>query len=203
MVGIKKRAHGEASRQRILAAAAEIAGERGYEGTSISLVSKCSGLPASSIYHHFKDKDDLIAAVVQTSFDRWFHLLQEPTEVPEEAETPEELFQHAMQGIGRALFDSPDFLRLGLMLVLEHRPEEPTARKDFLNIRKTVMSHTRIIYTAYFTDLKPDDIESLVTLTLVLSDGLFLAHEAENLDLDQGFGLIALAILGTAEQLMK
>ena len=52
----------------ILDAATEIAAERGYEGTSIALVSKKCGLPASSIYWHFKDKDDLIAAVIERSF---------------------------------------------------------------------------------------------------------------------------------------
>ena len=36
----RTRANGEASRERILDAAAEIAGERGYEGTSINLVSQ-------------------------------------------------------------------------------------------------------------------------------------------------------------------
>ncbi|MFD6305376.1 TetR/AcrR family transcriptional regulator, partial [Streptomyces sp. NPDC060223] len=35
----KKRANGIESRQRILDAAVEIAGERGYEGTSIAAVS--------------------------------------------------------------------------------------------------------------------------------------------------------------------
>ena len=38
----RKRAHGEDSRQRILDAAAQIAGERGYDGTSIALVSERS-----------------------------------------------------------------------------------------------------------------------------------------------------------------
>ena len=55
----RRRANGEESRQRILDAAAEIAGERGYDGTSIALVSERSGLPASSIYWHFEDKDAL------------------------------------------------------------------------------------------------------------------------------------------------
>ncbi|MGO9154379.1 TetR/AcrR family transcriptional regulator, partial [Mycobacterium sp.] len=41
----RTRANGEASRQRILDAATEVATERGYEGTTISLVSKKSGLP--------------------------------------------------------------------------------------------------------------------------------------------------------------
>lgn len=60
-----------ASREKILDAAAEIAGERGYEGTSINLISERSGLPASSIYWHFKDKDELIAAVIDRSGTSW------------------------------------------------------------------------------------------------------------------------------------
>lgn len=52
----RKRADGEMSRERILDAATEIAAERGYEATSIGLVSAKCGLPASSIYWHFKTK---------------------------------------------------------------------------------------------------------------------------------------------------
>jgi AcrR family transcriptional regulator len=67
----RRRVNGEVSQQRILDAATEIAAERGYEGTSIGLVSERSGLPASSIYWHFKDKDALIAAVIDHSFETW------------------------------------------------------------------------------------------------------------------------------------
>src|SRR5271167_4286039 len=66
-----KRANGEASCERILGAAREIASERGYDGTSIALVSERSGLPASSIYWHFEDKDKLVAAIIERSFNRW------------------------------------------------------------------------------------------------------------------------------------
>jgi hypothetical protein len=34
-----------------------------------------------------------------------------------------------------------------------------------------------------------------------LADGLFIAHEADELDLTRSFDLMATAILGTAEQL--
>ncbi len=67
----QRRPDGEQSRNRILDAATEIAAERGYEGTSIGAVSAKCGLPASSIYWHFKDKDDLIAAVIERSFTNW------------------------------------------------------------------------------------------------------------------------------------
>ena len=55
-----------------------MATERGYEGTTISLVSKKSGLPPTSIYWHFADKDDLIAAVIERSFQRWLAALELP-----------------------------------------------------------------------------------------------------------------------------
>src|SRR6201993_3598847 len=76
----RRRADGELSRNRILDAATEIAAERGYEGTSINLVSAKCGLPASSIYWHFKDKDDLIAAVIERSFGTWLTTWQLPDE---------------------------------------------------------------------------------------------------------------------------
>ena len=74
----RRRVNGEASRSKILDAATEVAAERGYEGTSIALVSKKCGLPASSIYWHFKDKDDLIAAVIARSFADWSDAWQIP-----------------------------------------------------------------------------------------------------------------------------
>ena len=113
----KRRANGEASRQRILDAAAEIAGERGYEGTSINLVSERSGLPASSIYWHFKDKDELITAVIDRSFTHWVDALERPVVAPDDA-TAEDMFRAGLQRTGHALAEFPDFLRLGLMLIL-------------------------------------------------------------------------------------
>ena len=84
----RSRADGELSRVRILDAATEIAAERGYEGTSIALVSAKCGLPASSIYWHFKDKDDLIAAVIERSFGSWLSAWQIPENGGQDARYP-------------------------------------------------------------------------------------------------------------------
>src|SRR4051812_19753507 len=111
----RRRANGEASRRRILDAAAEIAGDRGYEGTSITLVSERSGLPASSIYWHFADKDDLLAAVIERSFEQWRERLASSAADAPTGER-DERFRHRLRATGHALADFPDFLRLGLML---------------------------------------------------------------------------------------
>src|SRR6476661_7229768 len=103
----RKRADGELSRERILDAATEIAAERGYEGTSIGAVSAKCGLPASSIYWHFQDKDDLIAAVIERSFSTWLPAWT----MPDDGEPVEQVVAMAAQ-IAKALLESPDFLRL-------------------------------------------------------------------------------------------
>ena len=115
--GPKKRANGIAAREKILEAAAEIAAERGYEGTSISLVSKRSGLPASSIYWHFKNKDDLITAVIEQSFEAWLAAL--PGEEPlSGTDTLSDFVTLLARQSLHAIEEAPDFLRLGLMLAL-------------------------------------------------------------------------------------
>ena len=127
---------GEASRERILDATAEIAGERGYEGTSMNLISERSGLPASSIYWHFKDKDELIAAVIERSFARWSESLGAPLDVPADVIGIGASSTPSLRRVGAGIAEFPDYLRLGLMLILERRPEEPTARRRFLEVRR-------------------------------------------------------------------
>ncbi len=102
----RQRANGIASRAAILDAAAQIAGERGYEGTSIKLVSERSGLPASSIYWHFEDKDQLIAAVIDRSFSDWVDALTTaPDDVGDAA--PDELVVTGMRDAGSSSPSSP------------------------------------------------------------------------------------------------
>jgi AcrR family transcriptional regulator len=196
----RTRANGEASRERILDAAAQIAGERGYDGTSVNLVSQRSGLPASSIYWHFRDKDELIAAVIDRSFNRWVTALDAAVDVPD-GSSPDELFHLAMQRTGAAIAQFPDYLRLGLMLILEHRPEEPTARRRFLQVRRVAADRARTLYGTFFHDLDTDDVERLVTLTMALADGLFVAQQVGEVELADAFDLLATAILGAADQL--
>jgi AcrR family transcriptional regulator len=196
----RKRANGEMSRERILDAAAEIAGERGYEGTSIKSISDRSGLPASSIYWHFKDKDELVAAVIDRSFSRWAQAINAPVEVPEDV-TPEQLFRLTMQRTGAAIAQFPDYLRLGLLLILERRPEEPTARRKFLEVRRVASDRARGLYAGIFPDLDGEQIDQLVMLSIALADGLFVAQEVEEVQLAPAFDLLATAILGAANEM--
>jgi len=196
----RKRADGELSRERILDAATEIAAERGYEGTSIALVSKKCGLPASSIYWHFKDKDDLIAAVIERSFAHWLTAWQFPTE----GDAPERLKGMAIQ-IAKALLDSPDFIRLGLMLALERRPQEPRARTMFLQARAQAYSQMVDVIGELTPQLDNAQIHQLATYAIAGADGLFIAKEigGDSVDLIALFELHAGAMYEIALRMIE
>lgn len=168
----RRRVDGEASRTRILDAATEIASERGYEGTSIGLVSAKCGLPASSIYWHFKDKDDLIAAVIERSFAHWLSAW----EMPVEGGARDRLVSMVMQ-IAKALLDSPDFLRLGLMLALERRPVEPRARAMFLDVRARAFDTLTAAIRELVPGLTDAQVHQWATYAIAGGDGLFVAKE--------------------------
>jgi AcrR family transcriptional regulator len=195
----RRRVDGEASRTRILDAATEIAGERGYEGTSIALVSAKCGLPASSIYWHFKDKDDLIAAVIERSFARVLSAWQ----MPDEGTARERMVPMVLQ-ISKALLDSPDFLRLGLMLALERRPVEPRARAMFIDVRAQMYSTLCTTVRELFPELTDAQIHQLATYGIAGTDGLFIAKEigGDSVDVPALFEMHAAALFDTATRMI-
>jgi len=195
----RTRTNGEQSRERILDAATEVATERGYEGTTISLVSKKSGLPPTSIYWHFADKDDLIAAVIERSFARWLSALDLPGG-PLEKERVNELGAQ----VAKALLDAPDFLRLGLMLALERRPVEPRAREMFLEVRDRAFHRFEAIMRDIAPGLDEEGVRLLTTYAIAGADGLFIAKETggDSVDLVKLFELHVRLVFEAAVELL-
>jgi AcrR family transcriptional regulator len=59
-----RRVRGAATRERLLAAARRLFGERGYEATSIESVLEASDVARGALYHHFQSKAELFDAVL-------------------------------------------------------------------------------------------------------------------------------------------
>jgi AcrR family transcriptional regulator len=55
---------GRATRDRLIAAARELFGARGYDGTSIEAVLESAGVARGALYHHFPTKEALFDAVL-------------------------------------------------------------------------------------------------------------------------------------------
>lgn len=67
--GRKLTAKGAATRERIIAAAAELIQERGVAGTTTEEVRAAAGVSSSQLYHYFKDKMALVRAVIAYTTD--------------------------------------------------------------------------------------------------------------------------------------
>lgn len=64
----------ESGREAILRATQEVIGQSGYDGVSIAKVCERAGLPASSLYWSFKDKDELLSTVISNACSGWKQL---------------------------------------------------------------------------------------------------------------------------------
>ncbi|MGP9723978.1 TetR/AcrR family transcriptional regulator [Corynebacterium sp. AOP40-9SA-29] len=167
-----RRADGERSRQRILAAATHIAAERGYDGTSIAEICRECGLPASSLYWHFQDKDDLMSQVISKSFDAW----NQAWDIPVEEDILTHLPQIAEQLLD-ALENHPEFIRLCLPLALQKRSDDPSPRRMYLQMRADVISRLSDIAAAHFGYVPEHRRVAIVTYMVSGVEGLFVDHE--------------------------
>ncbi len=67
-----KTRRGQASRERVIAAAADLVFARGVRGTSLDDVLTAAGVGKGQFYHYFADKDDLVRAVIARQTTRVF-----------------------------------------------------------------------------------------------------------------------------------
>jgi AcrR family transcriptional regulator len=196
----RRRQQGDDTRERILDAAVEVATERGYDGTSMAMIAKRAGASMSSIYWHFSDKDDLLAAVIQRSFEAWS--ADGPgISAAAPVATDRDLLVGRMAAQAVALTRNPDFLRFGLMLALEHRPTEPAARARFLELRRSTQHQLQLTFRSLLAEAGHDvdggTIERAADLTMACADGLFIAAhvEPDRIDVDATFALLLGALL--------
>lgn len=63
----KARDDGKATRERILLTAAQLATTEGLEGLSIGRLAEATGLSKSGVYAHFRSKEDLQLATIDTA----------------------------------------------------------------------------------------------------------------------------------------
>src|ERR1700730_4389162 len=71
---------GEATRQRIIAQAAPLFNQRGYEGCSLQDLMNATGLQKGGIYRHFGSKEELAAEAFDYAWRTAFEVRQKGVE---------------------------------------------------------------------------------------------------------------------------
>ncbi len=172
---------GEASRTCILDAAEVLFAERGFAGTGIAAIVKRSGLPASSLYWHFESKEGLLAAVVKRAAVIWLDSLGRASEMPG---SPRERFGAWLRrGLGAMAEESPDFMRLIVMVGLERRAVDEELRKTFEQVRAMAQEILESSIQDAFADHGPalasEIARSCAPFGMMCADGCFIKNELD------------------------
>ncbi len=76
----ERRSHAERTaetRARIIGAVVESIAERGFQRTTASEIAQRAGITWGAVQHHFGGKDGMLIAVLEDSFDRFAHKLED------------------------------------------------------------------------------------------------------------------------------
>jgi AcrR family transcriptional regulator len=189
-----RRVRGQRSRVEILDTASRLMSQHGYDGTSIALISKESGLPTGSIYHHFGSKAAILAAVMERGAQRFFEAAAyEPSRSPE----PYERLTHALGAAQQSLAQNEEFLRLLILLLLSNDNDDAAA--VVRRVRAQGRERLRLLILDAFLpegELVAHDVaDQLVDFALATFDGIFIAAQFDpTLVYGSGFDNMALSI---------
>jgi AcrR family transcriptional regulator len=168
----RRQEQGEQSRTEILDAAARIMAAKGFDGASISSISRESGLPASSIYWHFASKEGVLAAVMERGAQRFFEEL-DAGDVPRNA-SPAEHLRAQFRAAAGAIRRDPGFLRLFILLLLSGRDDE-TVRRVRWGGRERVHRALLRAFDGQGAPIAEAVADELADVGLAMFDGAFLA----------------------------
>ncbi len=175
----RRHAQGAESRSRILESTLELAAEGGYSGVALALVAQRSGLPASSTYWHFADKDSLVTE----AFDHAARASATGTnsQVPEDAVEPMDAVLTTFVRLRDDRAASGDLWRAGVLLGLACSPVRDDVRTAFRAVRAESVESMRssLASVRASAGLPPAarHVRDVARLQSAAADGLFLATE--------------------------
>lgn len=143
----ERRSHAERTaetRERVMRAVVESIAELGYQRTTSAEIARRAGVTWGAVQHHFGDKDGILTAVLEESFDAFADELADAPEEHENLEKRVSLFvDRAWEHFGSPRFRSTFEILLNLPSDLE------------LSWQGEMLAAWYKIWSRYFPDSKP------------------------------------------------
>lgn len=172
----RRQLQGEQSRRELLDVAKTLLAERGYAGVSVAQLSEAANLSTSSIYWHFGSKDGVLAAVVERGLKEFFET--RPTADSYQGD-PLERMEQMLAASARMLEQEPEYLRLLLLLTLEHHEGHEASLEVVDQMRALSLAHWEAALAPIFApDGTPEQqarVHELALLGRAVSDGALIA----------------------------
>ena len=154
------------TKEKILDAALTLFAENGYNGTSVEQITKAVGIKAPSLYKHFKGKEDILNALIDSAEVRYEEMFGSERNIGKIPESREEFIEMTM---GRIVFTmrDPVIRKTRMFLVQEQfrnqRTSEVTTRHQLDGIQGMF---ARILKGMMDKDLVKEDDPTLLSAEL-------------------------------------
>ena len=127
------------TKDKILDAALTLFAENGYNGTSVEQIAKAVGIKAPSLYKHYKSKEDILNALVDSAEARYEEMFGSERNIGKIPESREEFIEMTMGRISFTMRD-PIIRKTRMFLVQEQfrnqRTSEVTTRHQLDGIQR-------------------------------------------------------------------
>ncbi|WP_343242166.1 helix-turn-helix domain-containing protein [Streptomyces sp. SID9727] len=202
---------GRRSRDEILETASRLMAERGFAATTLSELSRASGVPKSAVYHHFRSKAGLLSAVMEHGAYAFFaDMAQAQARPPREGGHRERLDWY-LRRTGEVALTHSDFLRLHLILVMNAEVADAAEAAEvegiITRVRRDGRAHmNRLIadsFAAYGVEAAQAVADRLDYFAIAGFDGAFVAWQADpSRSLTEAMKLLTDALAGLGASLV-
>ena len=93
------------TRERILDEALTLFSENGYDGTGVEQIAEKVGIKAPSLYNHFKGKEDILNALIDSAESRYEEFFGSEKHIGKLPSSKEEFVQAAIQRVSFSIND--------------------------------------------------------------------------------------------------
>ena len=126
------------TKEKILDAALTLFAENGYDGTSVEQIANIVGIKAPSIYKHYKGKEDILNALIDSAERRYEEMFGSEKNIGRVPQSREEFIKVTMERISFTMRD-PIIRKTRMLLVQEQfrneRISEVTTRHQLDGIQ--------------------------------------------------------------------
>jgi AcrR family transcriptional regulator len=137
-------AHGELSREKILAAAIGLFSDRGFAGTSVADVCERAGVVKTALYWHFESKEGLLDAALARVAEAWIEQIRASVD---EVTGIDARLDRFVAGLRWLVVERSETLLLILGAVLERAQVNETTRANlselFMSARNAIAEGVR------------------------------------------------------------
>ena len=178
----QKKAQGEASRRRLLNAAAQLLGTGGYSSSSVDAIAKKAGVVKSALYWHFGNKKGLLMAALIQFTEGW---VQEVQDAVDGASSPIDRLNRLLEHVQELILHGPLRRRMVFSMLVERGSHDEEVRSTIKGFYETMRQSLAEGFSES-VQVPADRLYVISDALMSLCDGMFLQfmadQDAERLD---------------------